>query len=600
MSDRFSPLTPDTIRFPPIADTDDTAQQLGANHEDGPGRWLPCWRWLRDYDVTAGRRDVIAGLLLAALLVPQAAAYAFLAGLPASAGFIAAAFAPMGYALLGTGRQISVGPVALLSLLTATAIASAEGEALQVAAQLGLLTGALLLLIGLLRVGHLTNFISEPVLTGFITAAALTIGATQVGNFLGLELERGEAFAGTLLQLAGSLGNIDATTTLLACATLGGLMGAPGIVHWLCGRLECSAGVTATLANLGQLLVLGLAVAVTFFADLSVAAVGQVDIQLALPALERFTDLQSFKRLLPDALALAIIGYVIAYGAAASLAGRRRLTIERNYEAGALGLANVTSAVMGGYPVGASLSRSALAASLNAQTALAPVLAGLLALAFGLAGVSLFEHVANAVLAALIMKAVVGMIDVPAIVRFVKYSKSDAAGVLVTLMSVLTLGIRRGIAIGALTSLATYLLRTSMPRVVIEGRQENGGPLRDSDRRDTEQLPSNIIVLRMDDDLYFGNAAHLEQQMSEAIAAHPHVDQAVLDLKPAGMVDATGTDMLRRLNDNLAAAGVTLHLAHAAKPVVRQLRHAGLMKTFENGRIFNTARDAVDALTKKD
>lgn len=592
MTSSPSPAFPAT----PISEANDTAAALGADQDRGLKRWLPCWRWLHNYDLGALRADGIAGLLIATLLVPQAAAYAFLADLPAGAGFLTAAFAPVGYALWATSRQVSVGPVALLSMLTATAIADAAGEPLEVAAQLALLVSIILLLIGLLRLGYLTNFISEPVLTGFIAGAALLIGASQLGNFLGIDLARGGTFLTTLRDMVRGLPDANFAALVLGLSTLLALLAAPAVVHRLCAGKDLSAGTVTTMANLSLLAVLAVAVVVTWALDLPVARVGEL--QVALPDIRwiTFGGWEGLRNLLPDAISIAVIGYVIAYGAAASLAGRKRIAVDRDHEATALGIANLAGAFGGGYPAGASLSRSAVASTLGAHSTLASVIAGALTLGLGLASLGVFEYVASTVLAALIMKAVVGMIDVKALVRFMRVNPYDAAGVIITLLAVLTLGIRWGVAIGALASLATYLFQTSMPRVVIEGEPEDGGPLRDRDRRNVEPLASNVLVMRMDDRLYFGSSAWLEEKVIRTVADHAHIEHLVLDLKTTGMVDATGIEMLDRLNANLTQAGVTLHLAHPIKPVELSLRHAGLVKKLERGATFATARDAVEAL----
>lgn len=538
-------------------------------------------------------------MLIATLLVPQAAAYAFLADLPTSAGFFAAAFAPVGYALWGTSRYLSVGPVALLSLLTATAVAASPNSALETAAQLGLLVGIILILVGLLRIGHLTNFISEPVLIGFITGAALMIGMTQAGNFLGIDIERGGSFVTDLKRLVAALGEVNYYAAGLAASTLLALLVVPPAISRLCKRAGRTSSTCSVVSNLGLLGVLAIAVMATWLLQLPVDTVGRIDVSLPNPEWIMLGGWDGIRRLLPDALPLALLAYLMAYGTAANLAGRRRLSVDRDHEAGGLGLANIASAVTGGFPVGASLSRSAVASTLQTRSSIAAVVAGLLTLGVGLASTGIFEHVAKAVLAALIIKAVFGMIDFQAIARFVRYSKMDAASVLVTLIAVLVFGVRWGVAVGALTSIITYLLQTSLPRVVIEGLpDEENGPMRDTDRHDTKRAPDDVLVLRMEDALYFGNASYLEQYATDAVANNAHVDHLILDLKTAGMVDVTGMQMLERLNSNLREAGVALHIAHAHKPIELQLRHAGLVQKLSSGKIFSSARDAADALTE--
>ena len=554
---------------------------------------------MRYYGFSDARGDAIAGCLIATLLVPQAAAYAFLAELPASAGFFAAAFAPLGYLLFATSRHVSVGPVALVSLLTASSIATLgreSGSGLDVAILIALVVGLVLVIVGFLRLGYLTNFISEPVLTGFIAGAALVIGMTQVGHFLGIEADRGGTFIQMVQSVMANAEDTNRWALVLGGLTLGGILIAPPVMETLARRLNLRQETANALANASILGVLGVAVAATYYWRIPVDTVGKLAVEVPVPQLPALARWAEVKRVLPDAVAIAVLAYVMAYGTAATLAGQRRQTIDRDHEAGALGLGNIASATMGGYAVGASLSRSALGATLNARSPLAPALAGLLTLGVGLASVGVFQFVAKAVLAALILKAVLGMIDLRAMWRYMRISKSDAAGVMVTLTTVLALGVRWGIAIGALTSLATYLYQTSRPRIVVEGVTEDDGPMRDVERRDTQRVDRNVLVMRMDDDLYFGSASYFEDSVSKAVADHPHIDHLVVDCKSIGLVDATAIETLRRLNNNLRAAGVALHLAHACKPVEVQLRHAGLVSELQDQRIFATARDAADSL----
>lgn len=567
----------------------------------GVSRFLPCVAWLRSYDPGALRGDLGAAAVITALLVPQAVAYAYLAGLPPRVGFVSAAAAPLAYALLGTSRHLSVGPVALVSILTGQAVAAAtdgSGVAPETAAlALALLIGALLLAIGLLRLGFLINFVSDPVLTGFVSAAALLIGASQLGALLGVDVERASTLAGMLGGAAAGLAMVDWTVVAISAASLAAVFALPPLCRRLSRALDIPAAIGTALSNGVPFLLLAGALIAVYALGLEVPAVGEVSIDFERPGGEVFS-VSLLADLLPDALAISLLAYVLAMGAATTLAGRRRQRIGRNNEASALGAANLAAGLVGGYPVGASMSRSALAAELGARTPLAALVAGLLALAVALGSTGLFVYLPQAVLAALIVSAIAGLIDPGRIMRCVRYSKADAAAVLVTLVAVLGLGIRLGIAIGALTSLILYLYRTSRPRIVVEGHLQRGDGMRHEDRRDVDETDGGVLVVRIDDDLYFGNASYCEQWIAAELTERGNgVTDVVLDLKRAGDVDATAMFMLLRLNDSLQSLEIALHIAHASKPVTVKLRHAGLMKALEQDSPFATASEAADELS---
>ncbi|HSR54412.1 MAG TPA: SulP family inorganic anion transporter [Acidobacteriota bacterium] len=569
----------------------------------GLARFVPSVGWIADYTWPKARSDGLVAIFVAALLVPQAMAYAQLAGLPPTAGLAAAIVPPFLYALLGTSRYLSIGPVALLSLLTAASMRSHDIDdvesALATAALLALTAGAIQVLIGAARLGFLTNFISDPALAGFINGAALLIASSQITTLLGIPFEA-RGLLEAVSQTATGLERANVAAAITGVASLAALLALPPAVR----RLSALAGFAKRWCSVCERSVpLVVLAAVTTAAwglnlaqDYGLPVVGAVQPGLPSPHLPDVSGID-WHWLAGEAFAIALIGYVIALGAANSLAGRNRQSISPDQESVALGLGNVGAALTGGYPVGASLSRSAIVSDMDGQSPLGTAGASLIILAVLLMGGPVFAYLPQAALAALIMIAVLGLLDLRQVWKFVRYSKSDAAATLTSLTTVMFLGVHWGLAVGALTSLLMFLWRTSQPRIVVVGPESASGRMKSTERRDVEDTAKGVLVLRVDENLYFANSRYCEQAILREVARRPEVSDVVLDLKVVGHIDASALVMLERLNRSLKSAGVSLSMAHARKPVLVRLRHIGFMRQLDEPVAFESSHEALETLS---
>ncbi len=589
------------------------SRQIDLPDRTGFARYLPSWHWARDYSAGDLPQDALAGLFVAILLVPQAMAYAALADLDPTVGLYAAIAPALLYAIFGTSRFLAIGPVALVSLLTGEAIASALDasrasglEAAQIALVLALLVGAVLLLMGLLKFGFLVNFISDPVLSGFTSAAAVLIASSQLRTLIGVDAARGAGFLGTLRNLWGALDTINWVTLSLGVALIALLILAKAPLRNLLGRSSLSERLQLVVRqSVPLLLVVASTLATWAFAlhqQAGVAIVGDLAGGLPPLTLDLFGPLfkpSLWLSLLPSALVIAAVLFVTGVAVATSLAGQRRQHIDPDQEAIALGAANLAAALTGGYPVGASISRSAINFDAGARTPAASAITALIVLLTVTFFSGLFRFLPRVMLAALIMTAVVGLFDVVAMRRTWRYSRAEFFALAATFVAVLTLGIERGIVVGAAAGLAVYLYQTSEPRIVVEGEVAGRKRLRSTERDFVEPLASTVLPLRIDQDLYFANVRHCEARVLEEVAHHDDVRCLLLDLQSVSQIDSSGSQMLMRLVDNLEAAEIAVGLAGAQKPVADALRESGLLERLGNDHVFLTAYEGVQSLGER-
>jgi SulP family sulfate permease len=548
-------------------------------------KW-PLLKTLREYDRGQAGRDLLAACLVCLLLVPQALAYAQLAGLPAVAGLYASILPLAVYALIGAspGVALSFGPVAVLALMTAAALTpiAEAGSAAYSAAAVGLtlLVGALLLLMGLLRLGFIANFLSHPVISGFISGAAVLIAVSQLRYLLGVSVN-GLTLPQVLPGLYAQLPAVHGPTLLLAGVSL--------LLLVLLRNLQLlgvPAGWALRVRQLSALLVMLLAMAVGGLLQLEaegVKVVGNVPAgipTLGLPSLE----LGLLRELLPAALLIALVGFIESISIAQSLAMRTRQLISPDQELLGQGAANVASAFSGGMPVAASFSRSAVARQSNMATPVAGIFAAglMLAAVLGLAPVLL--HLPQAVLAASILVAVVGLVDVPTLRHTWRYSKAEGGAQLATFFGVLLQGVESGIMLGVGLSLLLFLWRTSRPHMAVVGQVPGSQHFRNVQRHETVLSPS-VLSLRVDESLYFPNARYLEARIGELIAVSPEVRHLVLMCSGVNQIDASALDALEAIAEQLQSADVQLHLSEVKGPVMDRLLRSDFLERF-GGQVF--------------
>ncbi|MGJ8612400.1 MAG: SulP family inorganic anion transporter, partial [Octadecabacter sp.] len=485
-------------------------------------KYLPIMTWGRTYSRSDFTGDLVAALIVTIMLIPQSLAYALLAGLPAEAGLYASIVPIMLYAIFGTSRTLAVGPVAVVSLMTAAALSNIVEQGTMgyavAALSLAALSGAILLAMGLFRLGFVANFLSHPVIAGFITASGLIIAASQLKHILGID-----AHGHTLAELAMSIISHMPETNLIT-ATIGIL--ATAVLFWvrkglkpLLAGLGLSSGLTGVLVKCGPVaVVVATTLAVWLFglADRGVKIVG--DVPQALPPL----TLPSFSpdllgQLLLPAFMISIIGFVESISVAQTLAAKKRQRIDPDQELIGLGAANIGASLTGGFPVTGGFSRSVVNFDAGAQTPAAGAFTAIGLAIAALALTPLIYFLPNATLAATIIVAVTSLIDFSILKRSWDYSKADFAAVLATILITLGLGVEAGVSAGVILSIMLHLYKSSKPHIAEVGQVPGTEHFRNILRHDVITDPS-IVTLRVDESLYFANARFLEDKIHNRVA----------------------------------------------------------------------------------
>jgi len=556
--------------------------------------------WLRHYRRGDLPGDLTAGIVVAIMLVPQGMAYALLAGLPPQLGLYASTLPPLLYALLGSSNFLAVGPVAIASLMTATTLAPYGGgeNQLLAAMTLALLVGLLMLMTSLLRLGSLVNYLGHPVISGFTSGAAVVITVSQLAHLTGLHLPAGLDLFGKLQYLLGHLAEINGMTTTVGVGAIILLVLLRRPLAGLLRRLQAPAALIATLTRTGALLVVVIG---TLFVALldphlesGIQVIGDIPASLPAPGLPHL-DTGLWRDLLPDALMIAVIGFLESIAIAKTLASKRRQKIDPNRELLALGVANLGAGLAGAYPVAGGFGRSSVNFHAGANTQLAAIITASLILACILLFSPLFYYLPKAVLAALVMMAVARLLDLDSLVRAWRYNRADALALLVTFTGVLVLGVEAGLLAGATTAIALYLWRTSRPHIAIVGRLGRSEHFRNVLRYEVHTCP-HILALRVDESLYFANAEFLQQRILAAVADHPRVKHVVLIASAINFIDYSALESLHSLIHQLRDAGVRFHLAEVKGPVMDMLKRSALLQELGEGRVFLSTHQAMDEL----
>lgn len=567
-------------------------------------KYLPVLGWMRHYDRKHLSGDIIAGIIVAVMLVPQGMAYAMLAGLPPRVGLYASIVPLILYGLLGTSRVLAVGPVALVSLLVATGMASALPDAtpeqyIPLALILAIQIGVIQLAMGVLRVGFLVNFLSHSVLSGFTSAAAIIIGFSQVKNLLGLEMPRMEHLHEQVLYTIEHIGQINPPTLFI------GLLGVLILLFFKFRLAAVLRAIGLPEAWVVPLTKTGPLVIVTFGAVLvaltgwhetaGIDVVGDVPAGLPPLTLPVF-DLDLWGKLFPVALTISLVSYMESISVARSLASKRRQKVDASQELIALGVANIGAAFTGGYPVTGGIARSVVNFAAGANTPLASLITAALVALTGLLLTPLFFHLPGAMLAAIIIVAVIGLVDWKTFRHTLAYSRADAISLGITFLAVLILGIEQGILAGVAVSMGLYLWRTSRPHVAIVGRVGETEHFRNVERHSVETHPG-LLLVRVDESLYFPNAQFLEETILTLIADRPDVNHLVLVCSAVNYIDASALEVLESLVVELHDAGVDFHMAEVKGPVMDRLRRIGFIDEIGTDHIFLSTHQAVMALT---
>lgn len=555
--------------------------------------------WLSGYSGAHFSSDLVASVIVTIMLIPQSLAYAMLAGLPAQMGLYASILPLAGYALFGSSRTLAVGPVAVISLMTAAAVSElaepGSADYAAIAILLALLSGLFLFGLGLLRLGFLANLLSQPVITGFISATAVLIAVSQLKHILGISVQ-GHTLVTVLGDLAAGLDRANPPTFVIGALSITFLFWVRTGLKPLLERFGLPSRAADLTAKAGPVAAVIVSIAAVSLLGLDQAGVEIVgDVPQGLPP---FTfpafDAGLWSGLLPAAALISIVGFIESVSVARSLAAKRRQSIDANRELLGLGSANVAAAVTGGYPVTGGFARSVVNFAAGAQTPLAGVLtAGFIAVT-ALLFTPLFFFLPNAVLAATIIVAVLSLVDVTAMKECWSYSKSDFAALAATVAVTLAVGIEAGITAGVGLSVLLLLWQTGRPHFAIVGQVPGSEHFRNIERHRVVTAP-HVLTLRADESLQFANAKWLEERVAEQVAVRPEVTHVVLMCPAVNHIDASALQSLELIADRLKAGGVTLHLSEVKGPVMDRLKRSHFFDHL-TGEVFLSQYDAFKTL----
>ncbi|MDB5907201.1 MAG: sodium-independent anion transporter [Massilia sp.] len=541
--------------------------------------------WLRQYRRGLLAGDISAGIVVAMMMIPQGMAYAMVAGLPPVVGIYASIVPPLLYALLGSSMTQSVGPMAIISLMTAAALAplapAGSGLYTVLAAQLALLSGVVLLACGLLRIGFLANFFSRPVMSGFTIGSAIVIAYGQVETLLGADLP-----------------HIHLPSAMLGLGSMIVLILARGYLAPLLRRLGLPSGAADIGARLAPMAVVIGATVLVAWLHLGAAGIRTTGaVPAGLPGLNLAVSQAHWRPLLQPALLIGFMIFLISMSAAQALALKRQEKLQSNLELVGLGVANIGSALTGGFPVTGSMSRSAVNFSAGANTPLASIITSLLLAVALVAPTGWLALLPLPALAATIIVAVLGMLELDTLRTAWRFDRGDALALVATAAGVLVLGVEAGVVTGVVLSMGTLIWRASRPHIAVLGRIAGTEHFRNIDRHTAGTSP-DVLLLRIDAGLFFGNVEAVNTRIEEELAAHPSARHLVLVLSAVNAIDTSALFGLAELNLLLRYRGICLHLAEVKGPVMDRLKASDLLAKL-NGKVFLSTAMAWDELSGK-
>lgn len=563
-------------------------------------QYFPILQWGREYRGSTFVNDGLAAVIVTIMLIPQSLAYALLAGLPPQVGLYASILPLVAYAIFGTSRALAVGPVAVISLMTAAAAGNlaAQGspEYLVIAILLALISGIMLVFMGIFRMGFVANFLSHPVISGFITASGILIAVSQLKHILGVSVG-----GHNLLEIGGSLlsqvGNTNMPTLIIGIVST-------IFLYWVRGNLKplfVKMGLkdkTATIASrIGPVIAVIVAILVVALMRLDLNGVAIVgDIPKGLPPITiPAFDMGLWVSLLGSSFVIALIGFVESVSVAQTLAAKKRQRIEPDQELIGLGAANVAAAFSGGYPVTGGFARSAVNFDAGAET---PAAGAFTAIGIALATLfltPLLYFLPIATLAATIIVAVLSLVNIGDIKEAWTYSKSDFAAMMATIVLTLTMGVEAGVFAGVILSIALYLYRSSRPHFAVVGQVRDTEHFRNVLRHEVMTNP-RLVTIRIDESLYFANARFLEDTVYDLALSDDRVEHVVLMCSAVNEIDLSALESLEAINERLKLANVKLHLSEVKGPVMDRLKRSHLLDHL-SGQVFLSQMDAVKGTT---
>lgn len=565
-------------------------------------QFLPILRWAPNYSASTFSDDALAATIVTIMLIPQSLAYALIAGLPPEVGLYASILPLAAYALFGTSNTLAVGPVAVVSLMTATAIGriaeAGSVDYIAAAMTLAFLSGVILIVLGAVRLGLLANFLSHPIIAGFVTASGILIAASQMRHILGVDAGGDNLFE-IVETLARNINDINIATLAIGAFSI-------AFLYWMrsCFAKTLSAigvpeKIASTISKAGPLLAVISATALVFSFNLDAHGVAIVgDVPNGLPSL----GLPAFSpplicELAGPAFLIAIIGYVESVSVAQTLAAKRREHIDLDQEMLGLGAANLAAGVSGGYPVTGGFARSVVNFDAGARTPAAGAFAAIGIAVAALYLTPLLYFLPHTTLAATIIVAVLSLIDLGVIKRTWRYSKSDFAAMMITVLGVFAFGVEIGVVAGILLSIFLLLYRASKPHYAIVGQIPGTEHFRNIRREKVITSPS-ITAIRIDGNLFFANARFLEDHILGLVADAPELKHIVLMCSAINEIDASALESLEAINERLNHSGVTFHMSEVKGPVMDKLKRTHFLEAL-SGRIFLSQFEAMNCLDPK-
>jgi sulfate permease, SulP family len=550
------------------------------------GRILPAYEWLRSYKRSDWRGDLTAGAIVAVMLVPQGMAYAILAGLPPVMGLYASTVPVFVYAMFGSSRHLAVGPVAIISMIVfARCSLIAEpgtAEYLNAVLVLGVMVGAVQAAMGLLRLGFVVNFLSHAVISGFTSAAAILIALSQLKHLLGIPLAPHHSVFSLLREVGQRAGETHPATLILGLASIAALL----VFKRRWPRFPAA------------LFLVGAATAVVYLLRLDEAGVrivGSVPAGLPSPSFPHF-DVDTVRALTPAALIIVLVGFVESISIAQVVAVKERYRIDPNRELGALGLANVAASLTSGFPVTGGFSRTAVSHQAGARTGMASLVTAALVLLTLLFLTPLFHYLPNAVLAAIVVVAVAGLVDVRTAGKFLAIKRANGLSLLLTFAATLALGVEIGILIGVVFSLLVFIWRSAHPHAAELGYVPEEGGFRNVKRYPRATTYPQILILRVDASLYFANMAFLEDLLRRAVHEKPGLRWIVMDFSGVNDIDGCAVETFERLMDIYGEREIGFAFAGMKGPVRDVVGRAGWPKLLGRRMRYASVQQALDDL----
>ncbi len=546
--------------------------------------FAPILDWLPKYDKAWLRGDIIAAVTVWALVVPEAMAYAGIAGMPPETGLYAAPLALLGYAIFGTSRQLNVGPsstVAALSFTVVSSIAVAGTDNfIALSVTLAILTGLILIVAGLLKWGVFADFLSKPVLGGFVIGLAISIAVGQLDKLLGFEA-RTINFVPDILLIAQDIGQTHMPTLVVGVVSLGLLF----FIDKFIPRLP------------GAITVLALAIILSGLLDLEamgVHIVGEIPAGLPPIGLPLGITLADILDLLPGAVAIALVGFAESVAAARSYATKYRYEVNANQEMIALGVASLGAGISQGFVVDGSLSKSAASDEAGANSQMVSLIVAGMVLVTVVALTPLFRALPEATLGAIVIHAVWHLIKLAKLKRYYRIRPIDFWAALAALVGVLLLGILAGLLLAVTISLLGLLIKAKQARTAILGKLPDEDVYRSIENHPEAKTYPGLIIFRFDEQLFFANAPNFHTTVLAAVAADSSARCVLVDAESINEIDVTGLDMLAELQDELAQTGVGLRFAQMKAHIQEYMRRTNLEESIGANHFYPSVQAGVD------